>query len=72
MLANSKPKHPSPFLLFVKHQRVEIEQKIGSNVMKDILYQAGSEWSFLTEDQRQVFRDESNLLAAKSQIQAIA
>ena len=40
--------------------------------MKDILYHAGQDWHKLTEEQKQVYRDESTLLAAQSSAAAAA
>jgi|LauGreDrversion4_2_1035121.scaffolds.fasta_scaffold230852_2 hypothetical protein len=32
--------------------------------MKDILYQAGLDWNLLSEQDKQVYREESSILAA--------
>jgi hypothetical protein len=64
-----KPKRLSPFLLFVKTRRSHYEkQHTGETplTMRDILYEAGKEWHTLTEAQKQVYRDESTLLAAQN------
>jgi len=45
-------KRLSPFLIFVKHRRPQIEAKHKHEgiSMKEVLYYAGQEWHTLTED----------------------
>lgn len=62
----TQPKKLSPFLLFVKHRKPYLEVQIPGICMKDILFQAGQEWHKLTEQQKQVYRDESTLIAAQN------
>eukprot|EP00347_Sterkiella_histriomuscorum_P012779 403367255 len=49
----------SPFLVFVKHRRPLLEQERPDIQMKEILQQVGQEWHRLTEDQKQIYRDQS-------------
>lgn len=49
----------SPFLIYVKHRKPILEHTRPELDMKDILRVASREWHALREDEKQVYRDES-------------
>ncbi|CDW88788.1 UNKNOWN [Stylonychia lemnae] len=49
----------SPFLVYVKHRKPVLEQERPEIAMKEILQVVGQEWHRLTEDQKNIYRDES-------------